>query len=504
MAAVLLQAEPSSSEAKHSEEQEASKTGPCNFDKHMHHMRLRPIAFSSRKCTDAEGNMHSFTGEAATGVWAIEKYKRHIFGREFTWMTDCNGLRQFFEGEDVPTHIHQRMRQRLLRYMFTIVHRPARFMIECDVLTRYNNLTNLWRPTQEQTATPIAIANQPIEFTASTKPRTLLAEISDGTRIIWAFNAGSTNIGTATESVGINAEIARIEERPQWRTKAFDKEHDDPKLTTIDQLETEMEEDETTDWIIAHDGSDEYCQAEREEQYQQLTKLIAIGERHKARAAIIFTSPTTDVDRRIEQLETSCWTTLRAKVQANRYGATVATRYTMIVATKCIHTLCTFHMEGREATPLADILDPETEPTNPSIHMDSYIMAMQREANQKPRNHNEPRVAAIIQQKGQATNNTSWVTAWTPCYDTEHPDQTYRTSHTNGMIARPRSKPQTGTIQAQFAESGNTNSSNSADSTKTHATECTNNYQSWQSHKSETHHRSNSWRQQYKDYTKQS
>ena len=336
-------------------------------------------------------------------------------------MTDCNGLRQFFEGEDVPTHIHQRMRQRLLRFMFTIVHRPARFMVECDVLTRYNNLTNQWRPKQEQTATPIAIGNQPIEPTASTKPRTLLAEISDGTRIIWAFNAGSTNIGTATESVGINAEITRIEERPQWRTKPFDKEHDDPKLTTIDQLETEMEEDETTDWIIAHDGSDEDCQAEREEQYQQLTKLIAIGERHKARAAIIFTSPTTDVDRRIGQLETSGWITLRAKVQANRYGATVATRYTMIVATKCIHTLRTFHMEGREATPLADILDPETEPTNPSIHMDTDITAMQREANQKPRDHNEPRVAAVIQRKGQATNNASWVTAWTPCYDTEHP-----------------------------------------------------------------------------------
>ena len=88
--------------------------------------------------------MHSYTGEAATGVWAIEKYKRHIFGREFTWMTDCNGLRQFFDGEDVPTHMHQRMRQRLLRFSFTIVHRPARFMVECDALTRYNNITSQW------------------------------------------------------------------------------------------------------------------------------------------------------------------------------------------------------------------------------------------------------------------------------------------------------------------------------------------------------------------------
>ena len=144
MAAVLLQADPKDKDARTHEDQETQRSEQCKFDKHMHQLRLRPIAFASRKCSEAEGTMHSFTGEAATGVWAIEKYKRHLFGKEFTWMTDCNGLRQFFDGNDVPTHTHQRMRQRLLRFMFTIVHRPARFMTECDVLTRYNRITSQW------------------------------------------------------------------------------------------------------------------------------------------------------------------------------------------------------------------------------------------------------------------------------------------------------------------------------------------------------------------------
>jgi hypothetical protein len=32
---------------------------------------LKPIAFGSRSCHDNEVNVHSFTGEAASGRWAI-------------------------------------------------------------------------------------------------------------------------------------------------------------------------------------------------------------------------------------------------------------------------------------------------------------------------------------------------------------------------------------------------------------------------------------------------
>jgi Reverse transcriptase (RNA-dependent DNA polymerase)/RNase H-like domain found in reverse transcriptase len=81
MAAVLLQADPTDAEAEEHERQETEHKEQCKFDKHMHQLRLRPITFASRKCTAAESNLHSYTGEAATGVWAVEKYKRHLFGK---------------------------------------------------------------------------------------------------------------------------------------------------------------------------------------------------------------------------------------------------------------------------------------------------------------------------------------------------------------------------------------------------------------------------------------
>ena len=34
---------------------------------------------------------------------------------------------------------------------------------------------------------------------------------------------------------------------------------------------------------------------------------------------------------------------------------------------------------------------------------------------------NEPKVSAMIQRNSQDTTTIEWVTAWTPCYDTEHP-----------------------------------------------------------------------------------
>ena len=284
MAAVLLQADPDSSEATQAEKDETERTKPCSFDKHMHHLRLRPIAFSSCKCSESEGNMHSYTGEAATGVWAIEKYKHHLFGKEFTWMTDCNGLRQFFEGEDVPTHMHQRMRQQLLRFRFTIVHRPARFMVECDVLTRYNNATSQWRPKENThiiNQISIGTTNQPIEEPReSMLPRTLLAAKCDTTRIIWAVNAGTTNIQAAGDAIGLVARIKRIEQRAQWRTHPFDSDCDDPQLVTIQQLEEEIQQPETVDWIIAHDGGERDSEEEQTQQFKEQSSS-SHGQQHR-------------------------------------------------------------------------------------------------------------------------------------------------------------------------------------------------------------------------------
>jgi RNase H-like domain found in reverse transcriptase len=451
MAAVLLQADPEDAEARQREQNETAKAQACEFDKHKHKLRLRPIAFSSRKCSESEGGVHSYTGEAATGVWAIEKYKRHLFGKEFTWMTDCNGLRQFFDGDDVPTHMHQRMRQRLLRFMFTIVHRPARFMVECDVLTRYNNITTQWRPTKpsaQPQPTAIAIANDPIPGLTNQRrqPRTwLLAIKCSHTRTIWAFNAGATNIHNATTDAGIKADIIGIEERQAWRTNPFDSHTQDPKLTTIMTLEETVEPTDTIDWIIAHNGIEKDNKQDGWHKFKQLTKLIALGTKHGVQAIIIFTSPDHHSDgesraeKRMQQLETDGWSTLRANVHANRYGASIATRFTMIIATRQVETLRMFYLQGSEAQPLSEYINDESEIHEPHVHHNDNIREMKRPHQAPQQNTQEPRIAALIQRKGQGKNDNTveWTTTWTPCYDTEHPGPADLNDLTNQWFESP-------------------------------------------------------------------
>ena len=145
MGAVLLQAGPSPAAAK--AEAAESAGGSCTFDRTIagKDQRLLPVLFLSRKTKGPEWHYHGYVGEAAAGIWAIEKLRPFLFGQEFTWITDCSGLKSFFEGDDLPTHMVQRWRLQLLRYNFTIVHRPQRMLAECDLLSRYNALADAAR-----------------------------------------------------------------------------------------------------------------------------------------------------------------------------------------------------------------------------------------------------------------------------------------------------------------------------------------------------------------------
>ena len=91
--------------------------------------------------TNLERSAHSFVGEAATIRWAIAKFCKYFFEAEFTILTDCAGLQQFFEKESLASHIVNRWRAELLQYHFTIEHHPARMMYECDLLSKYNTST---------------------------------------------------------------------------------------------------------------------------------------------------------------------------------------------------------------------------------------------------------------------------------------------------------------------------------------------------------------------------
>ena len=125
MGGVLCQEDPNDEIALEAEKKEMQGE-PCAFDKALSPtaLRLRPIEFISRRCTTREASWHSYRGETETGKWAFRKWKRYLLGPPFTWMTDCSGVQQLFEMEEASNHTLQRTKQELLRYDFTIVHRP--------------------------------------------------------------------------------------------------------------------------------------------------------------------------------------------------------------------------------------------------------------------------------------------------------------------------------------------------------------------------------------------
>ena len=163
MGAVLCQ--PEDTPAAKAAEQEEINGRKCQFDITLSGLRLRPIAFLDRVNSPAEKSYHSYVGEAATGRWAMGKFKKYLLGAEFTWIADCYGPKKFFE--EAPTdssHMIQQWRAELLSYQFVGVHRPARMLWEYNLLSRYNTATEEWRkqPIQEKhTATAAMVVPQP-------------------------------------------------------------------------------------------------------------------------------------------------------------------------------------------------------------------------------------------------------------------------------------------------------------------------------------------------------
>ena len=451
MAAVLLQADPTDTEATKAEQAEQNG-GPCVFDKSTHKLRLRPLAFASRRCTEQEGIYHSFTGEAATGVWAIEKYQRHLFGREFTWMTDCNGLRQFFDGADVPTHLHQRMRQRLLRYMFTVVHRPARFMLECDALTRYNRQTDQWRTNEaDWKTTPnapittaalwanvgnvqpsaIAFANWPVQETGPNNgKRTLLASKAANNRSIWIINAGVTTTITALHNAGIEFNGHLIENRPEWQRRTTEPQSGEPEYITTAQL-TQITEhphiQQKVDWIITHEAT-ATSESQREQYHRDLRTTIRMANKLQLMGVISIARRQGQIKAEHDDIPTFLRSqglhTLKATVKAHRYGAACEGEFVIITATRRRDTLETFHLQQKEAEPLAKYIDQATNSANSRApDEDTQIHNIRR-----PQTHekqtmetNGARIAAMVQRQQQGNDSIAWRTAWTPCFDIAHP-----------------------------------------------------------------------------------
>ncbi len=107
MGAVLCQ--PEDTHAAKAAEQEEINGGKCQFDTTLSGLRLRPIAFLDRVNSPAEKSYHSYVGKAATGRWAMGKFKKYLLGAEFTWIADCYGLKKSLE--EAPTDTSHMIQQ---------------------------------------------------------------------------------------------------------------------------------------------------------------------------------------------------------------------------------------------------------------------------------------------------------------------------------------------------------------------------------------------------------
>jgi hypothetical protein len=247
--------------------------GKCELDKIMSGLRLRLIKTIARACKGSEKYEHSSKGEPRAGTWAFLKWKRFLWYSEFTWITDCSCLEQFFDMDIMPTHMLQRWRTDLLRFNFTIVHRPERMLCECDLLSRYNLWTNKWRseqetdkeekPTTDGRAMTTMIAglkryatdqaqkqhlshsNVTTEVRGEGVRRTLLAEICDTSRAVWIIGSGANTVAAASEITGLNIRIVlKAEKDNKWR------ETDETKKPRQVSEATKDDEEIETDWVV--------------------------------------------------------------------------------------------------------------------------------------------------------------------------------------------------------------------------------------------------------------
>mmetsp|Transcript_13167 Transcript_13167/g.31418 ORF Transcript_13167/g.31418 Transcript_13167/m.31418 type:complete len:1848 (-) Transcript_13167:281-5824(-) len=265
MGAVLLQAD-ITEEAEEAMLKEINGE-KCEFDKAISGLRLRPIAFISRICKGKEKDYHSYVGEAATGLWAMRKFRQWLVGREFTWISDCSGLTKFFEGTSDITHTIQRWRLELLSLNFTIVHRPARMLVECDLMSRYQGIVESWREQQDSTHTTSPIVAASYQFNKPTPSwpiqhhiptivgtphhnsidRTELAKICDSARATWIIGADMDTFTPAYERLGGKTFItARTSEKPYWQ-----EQYDVPNIANFtDRLTRQVP---PVEWLVIHD-----------------------------------------------------------------------------------------------------------------------------------------------------------------------------------------------------------------------------------------------------------
>ncbi|UYV68520.1 K02A2.6-like [Cordylochernes scorpioides] len=96
------------------------------------------IAYASRMLSETEKRYAQIEKEALAITWACEKFKQYIQGLVITLETDHKPLVPIFTSKNIDdlTPRIQRLRLRIMRYSYKIVHTPGKNLIVADALSR--------------------------------------------------------------------------------------------------------------------------------------------------------------------------------------------------------------------------------------------------------------------------------------------------------------------------------------------------------------------------------
>ena len=397
MGAVLTQPEATSDVARKAEEEEI-RGGPCVFDRTLDpkELRLRPISMISRRCIKAEHSYHSFTGECAAGVWAIEKFKRYLYGKEFTWLTDCAGVRAIFESDHLANHKIQRWKYRLMRYEFTIVHRPARMMADADTISRYDRIADELRvsdapiegsnsdttdelteecelkeqedlkgPTSAIPRSMLALPQLPIlnrlanETGPQRRPISMLAKACSGSRTIWDIGAAFNATSSAVTLIGCEPLITlEIEVRPEWNEPAWiDKEIRVSPYVPLPNWKNGTDACPSVDWVVIS-----ITPAWNDYEVKTVAALVNEARQKGAEAILLFhirgAHQAAELRKAIEAAAPKKWEWVSFRLDALKYGATCEADVKVHIFTVCPKRVAEMHLEPDEGEPINTFLEP--------------------------------------------------------------------------------------------------------------------------------------------------
>ena len=121
MGAVLLQEEDFKDERAAEAEENAREK--CLFEKTIGGLCLQPVASVSHK----KRPIHAWARPASSGG-LLKIFRKYLYRTEFTVLTNCSGIKNFFNNTDHASRVVQSWKVELLQFHFVIQHRPARMI----------------------------------------------------------------------------------------------------------------------------------------------------------------------------------------------------------------------------------------------------------------------------------------------------------------------------------------------------------------------------------------